>query len=323
MGRRPSLVVLLLATTGGAAPLGASFPGSPAELRFYNGSPAQIYAVQPDTSGLRLLSDGSAAETDHNWSPDGTRLVFTRPFFANGTHEIFTMNADGTGLTRLTNNNVHDVYPSWTPDSARIVFVSDRSGNYEIYSMLPDGSDVQQVTSTVENEFEPVVSIDGTIAAIQDDAQVVLFSIEGSLIDVLYSDQSAHTPEWSPDGQRLAFAGSAPEGGLAIYVIERTGVGLERISAGPGHGPAWSPDSLRIVYVENSGNYGALISVGPHGETPSSLGLTGDLPEWRPSPIVGPPTTRSECLMGGWARFNFPRTFRNQGECIAFVSSGR
>jgi Tol biopolymer transport system component len=318
--RRPALVGLLMATAVGTVPLCASFPGGSLELSFYNGSPAQIYAVQQDTTGLRLLSDGSAAETDHNWSPDGTKLVFTRPFFASGTHEIFMMNADGTGLTRLTNNSFHDVYPSWTPDSARIVFVSDRTGGYEIYSMLPDGSDVQQVTTTAENEFEPVVSIDGTIAAVQDDAQVVLFSANGNLIDVLYSDQAAHTPEWSPDGQRLAFAGAAPEGGLAIYVIERSGVGLERISVGPGHGPAWSPDSSRIVYVANSGNYGALISVGPHGETPSPLNLTGDLPEWRASPA---PRTRSDCMNGGWATFTYPRTFRNQGECIAFVNSGR
>jgi hypothetical protein len=35
--------------------------------------------------------------------------------------------------------------------------------------------------------------------------------------------------------------------------------------------------------------------------------------------MVGPPTTVQQCKNGGWERFNTPRTFRNQGDCIQFV----
>jgi hypothetical protein len=33
-------------------------------------------------------------------------------------------------------------------------------------------------------------------------------------------------------------------------------------------------------------------------------------------PLIGPPQTREQCKNGGWTRFNFPRMFVNQGDCI-------
>jgi hypothetical protein len=34
----------------------------------------------------------------------------------------------------------------------------------------------------------------------------------------------------------------------------------------------------------------------------------------------GPPSTVNECMGDGWATFNFPSSFANQGECIAYVN---
>jgi hypothetical protein len=38
---------------------------------------------------------------------------------------------------------------------------------------------------------------------------------------------------------------------------------------------------------------------------------------------TGPPQNKEQCKNGGWMRFNFPRTFRSQGDCIQFVNTGR
>lgn len=38
---------------------------------------------------------------------------------------------------------------------------------------------------------------------------------------------------------------------------------------------------------------------------------------------TGPPTTKDQCKNGGWERFNTPRTFKNQGDCIQFVNTGK
>jgi streptogramin lyase len=35
------------------------------------------------------------------------------------------------------------------------------------------------------------------------------------------------------------------------------------------------------------------------------------------------PRTSDECKKGGWTTFQFPRTFKNQGDCIQFVNTGK
>jgi hypothetical protein len=40
-------------------------------------------------------------------------------------------------------------------------------------------------------------------------------------------------------------------------------------------------------------------------------------------PLVGPPTDADQCKKGGWSEFDFPRSFKNQGNCIQFVKTGK
>lgn len=37
---------------------------------------------------------------------------------------------------------------------------------------------------------------------------------------------------------------------------------------------------------------------------------------------TGPPTSEEQCKNGGWMRFDFPRTFRSQGDCLRFFVTG-
>jgi len=38
---------------------------------------------------------------------------------------------------------------------------------------------------------------------------------------------------------------------------------------------------------------------------------------------TGPPTTANQCKNGGWANYNVPRSFKNQGDCMQFVNTGK
>jgi hypothetical protein len=40
-------------------------------------------------------------------------------------------------------------------------------------------------------------------------------------------------------------------------------------------------------------------------------------------PHTGPPTNKEQCKNGGWQRFDVPRAFENQGDCIQFVNTGK
>ncbi len=39
-------------------------------------------------------------------------------------------------------------------------------------------------------------------------------------------------------------------------------------------------------------------------------------------PLIGPPTSKDDCKNGGWEAFNNP-SFKNQGQCIKFVNTGK
>ncbi len=39
-------------------------------------------------------------------------------------------------------------------------------------------------------------------------------------------------------------------------------------------------------------------------------------------PQTGPPANKEQCKNGGWSRFNFPRGFSNQGDCLRFLIFG-
>ncbi len=38
---------------------------------------------------------------------------------------------------------------------------------------------------------------------------------------------------------------------------------------------------------------------------------------------IGPPTDKDQCKKGGWAAFNVPHPFKNQGDCVSFVNTGK
>jgi hypothetical protein len=38
---------------------------------------------------------------------------------------------------------------------------------------------------------------------------------------------------------------------------------------------------------------------------------------------TGAPTDKDACKDGGWQTFNVPKQFKNQGDCIQFVNTGK
>jgi N-acetylneuraminic acid mutarotase len=59
------------------------------------------------------------------------------------------------------------------------------------------------------------------------------------------------------------------------------------------------------------------------GGTTDDLGAYAIVEAFTPMSVVGPPTNRDQCKNGGWRTFDTPRTFKNQGDCVAFVNTGK
>ena len=71
-----------------------------------------IWVVHSDGSGLRQIpvpgcgglfsSSSFIGCSAPNWSPDGTKIVFSRIMAATGQRDLYTVNADGSGLFQVT-----------------------------------------------------------------------------------------------------------------------------------------------------------------------------------------------------------------------------
>jgi hypothetical protein len=61
-----------------------------------------LFAIAPDGSGLRRLTDNGTAVEDPTWSPDGTQLAFTRFPHGDGTScDLVVMSADGSSAATI------------------------------------------------------------------------------------------------------------------------------------------------------------------------------------------------------------------------------
>ena len=63
--------------------------------------------------------------------------------------------------TPLTSGPQTDNFPAWSPKGDLILFTSDRDGDWELYTIRPDGRDLKRLTSSPGNDAHATWSLDG------------------------------------------------------------------------------------------------------------------------------------------------------------------
>jgi TolB protein len=128
-------------------------PKNPNVLLFVAGqNHPQIYQMTADGVGVERVTDGTGEATNPAWNPNGQFFAFSwTSGIAKGNFNIFVMDIGTRKYEQLTHGEGRNENPSWAPDGRHLVFGSNRSGKYEIYTMLADGTQVKQLTAQGEN----------------------------------------------------------------------------------------------------------------------------------------------------------------------------
>jgi len=169
----------------------------------YN-SGLDIFTVASDGLSLPLNRTGTGLddEIEPAWSPDGTKIAFSfKPFTED--FEIYIMGPDlspdqpaTTALTTL--NTDEDRAPSWSDDGLKIVFSTNRGGDFDIYTMVSDGTGQTPFMSTAGDETSPAWSIDGTEIAYVKGEEIYIRKSDGSGGETILTNNSDvdQDPSW-------------------------------------------------------------------------------------------------------------------------------
>lgn len=199
-----------------------------------------LYIINEDGTGLTQLTDFRSNNGD--WSPDGKKIIFQSDHQnePQDRPDIYQIDVDGENLKEILDEPpIADFGPRFTPDGSQVIFISDRTGNYEIFQMNDDGSNLIQLTQT--------------------DSPIIDISI-------------------SPDGNHIAFtyAYAYPQA-ADLYIIGKDGSPDSMVQVTDNKGAAfddsssWSMDGKKIFFSSNrSGNYD-LWSINVDGSDPVQL----------------------------------------------------
>jgi TolB protein len=119
-----------------------------------HGDLPKIFTMSSDGTNVQQLTDQGYAVSP-SWSPNGQFLVFSwmRHYGpgAPGSQDIYLMDVTNKQWVQLTHDGGRNDFPCWSPDNRHIVFQSNRSGSLQIWSMLADGSNQKQLTTSGTN----------------------------------------------------------------------------------------------------------------------------------------------------------------------------
>jgi Tol biopolymer transport system component len=174
---------------------------------------AEIHVMNADGTNVRrvtTLPADALYDSAPRFSPDGSRIVFTRYITDPGRSALFTVRVGGGGLKQLTpwGNGASDA--DFSPDGKKLVFEAfpNKMCGGEVYTVDSDGQNLTNIT-------------------------------------VKRCQGVSGDPVWSPDGTKILFRSGHVEGGeFGIGLATMNPDGSERhfISPNPqeeGHHPDW------------------------------------------------------------------------------------
>jgi serine/threonine protein kinase len=225
--------------------------------------PVGIFLLAVKERTLRRLTTPPVFSTDNfpAFSPDGRSVAFAR-WNAGSRYSgsaIYRLPVTGGKPQRLTFENMRIMGLAWTPDSREIIFSATASGKRtQLWRIPASGGRPQPLAGVGDNVLSPAVSSRGRRLAytkVLDDWNIWRLKIPAAderhpPMKLIYSTQAEDSPQYSPDGKRIAFS-SNRSGSYEIWICDSEGKNPAPVTSigGPSTGsPRWSPDGQRIAF---------------------------------------------------------------------------
>jgi uncharacterized protein YgiM (DUF1202 family) len=228
----------------------------PGKIVFQTSSGGDIMVIDPDGTGLRLLTQG----IDPALSPDGGAVAFTRWTGDDGA--LWLIDADGGNERPLLGETKQAKHAAWSPDGQRIVINFQHEGRLDpkpaCQNLIDLGDQEPDIPWNVDFDSVEVKFIDDvpylcwTLPPDPHWGLRVVDTASGGYEDVP-SDTYAFGPEWDPANPwRVVSSGHNGLVQLDVNRSEQWALSDRRED----HTPAFSPDGRFIaVAFNNNGTY--------------------------------------------------------------------
>ena len=130
-------------------------PKTGSEIAFVSGRSGhqQLYKMNMDGADVVALTSGKGEAGNPDWHPNGQTLAYAATSgYSSGSWRICLMDVATQKITEIPSGGSRDEHPSWAPDGIHLVFTSKRSGSYQIWTMLADGTHLHQLTFAGSNQ---------------------------------------------------------------------------------------------------------------------------------------------------------------------------
>ncbi len=185
-----------------------------------------IYVMDDNGSNLRRITSAESWDRTPRWFPDGKRILFVRDHNPGtgciDSNEFLIIDETGLNEHRFMISHPTDRRPVISPNGKQIAFNSNRSGNWDIYTLNLETGNMKQLTENLHFEW-------------------------------------SYRMDWSPDGKQIAYQHDGEHDTTwNIWIMDADGKNKKRLTRNPGKdiylirgAPVWSSSGRYIMYDDH------------------------------------------------------------------------
>ncbi|MBT3220758.1 MAG: serine/threonine-protein kinase [Proteobacteria bacterium] len=214
-------------------------------------------------SPRRLLNGGFHPA----WSPDGKSIAFCtanvyNPLVRGKSGQLYVVDVASKGMTLASEEDA--VQPTWSPGGTRIAFWRFASGDRELWTVRPDGTEAVRVETGAKTHWSPVWTEEGLLYLSDDDGitdawRVVVDEETGAVVQAPEAITSGVAQAvWhlhaTQDAQRMVYVTLTTRSRIIQFSFDAEskrmpGSGKEITRGRHFERPDFSPDGRRLAFM--------------------------------------------------------------------------
>ncbi|MDR1684266.1 MAG: hypothetical protein LBR90_02235 [Elusimicrobiota bacterium] len=218
----------------------------------------EIYVVDYDGYNLTRLTRDNSIALLPRWSSDSTKIYYTT--YRNSNPDVFVADLKEGKIKSFEKGGGLNLIGGVSPDDSKVVMTMSRGENPNIFIKDVDTGKIRRLTDKYGVDGSPSFSPDGKFITFvsnrSGNPQIYIINLATNEARRITRFNWADSPQWSPSGEWIAFAGRQAAGHpIDIFLVDITGGQLRQLTAdaGSNEDPSWSPDGRFIAFTTTRG----------------------------------------------------------------------